>query len=220
MVRGVDPFEVVRGLYAITPDENDTDRLLARLGLALAGGARVVQYRNKTAAMAQKHEQATAILSLCRKHGVPLIVNDELELACAVDADGLHLGGTDGDLAAARARLGPGKLLGASCYDDIALAHAAKAQGADHVAFGSVFASGTKPGTRRAALDLFKQARAQIGLPLVAIGGLTPENAGPVIAAGADAIAVISALFDASDIGAQARVFTRLFASSTPGAAA
>jgi thiamine-phosphate pyrophosphorylase len=202
---------VIRGLYAIAPEDPDTDRLVARVEKALVGGARIVQYRDKSSVSTLKRAQASAILAVCRRYRARLIVNDELELACAIDADGLHLGTTDGDLAAARARLGSDKLLGASCYDDIALARTARGQGVDYVAFGSVFASTTKHSTRRVPLALFTEARREIGLPIVAIGGLTPENAGPVIAAGADAIAVISALFDAPDITEQAERFGRLF---------
>lgn len=200
-----------RGLYAITPDEADSDRLLARVGAALAGGAAIVQYRNKPAAPALRREQAQALLKLCRTANVPLIVNDDLELALAIDADGLHLGGDDGNLVAARARLGPAKLLGASCYNRIELALAARQAGADHIAFGAVFASSTKPAAVHAPLSLFMRARDEIGLPAVAIGGIDTSNAREVIQAGAHAIAVISALFDAPDIAARAREFHQLF---------
>lgn len=207
------PF-VIRGLYAITPEEPDTARLCTGLAAALRGGAAIVQYRNKLLPAPQRRAQAEALLALCRQYAVPLIVNDDLELACAIDADGVHLGRTDGDLAQARTRLRPGKLLGASCYDRFELAQQAVAHGADHVAFGSVFASATKPGNVRASLELFGRARAELGVPSVAIGGITPENASALIAAGADALAVISALFDASDVATQAQRFKQLFAGS------
>jgi thiamine-phosphate pyrophosphorylase len=200
-----------RGLYAITPDEVDTARLTALVRAALKGGAATVQYRNKAAPAVLRREQANALVALCRTYGAPLIVNDDLDLALSAGADGVHLGGDDGDLAAARRRLGRERLLGASCYDRLALAVAAAQQGADYIAFGSVFPSPTKPDAVRAPLALFGAARRTIGLPLVAIGGITVENAAAVIDAGADAIAVISALFDAPDVTARARAFQRLF---------
>ena len=206
--------EKIAGLYAITPEADDsvsgTARLLAAVAAALEGGARVVQYRNKRAAPAARLEHALGLSALCVKHGAVFIVNDDIDLALEVEADGVHLGKADGDIARARKRLGPSRLLGASCYDNLALASAARAAGADHLAFGSVFASTTKPGAVRAPLSLFAQARA-FNLPLVAIGGITTGNAGDVIAAGADAIAVISDLFDAPDVRARATQFTQLF---------
>lgn len=201
----------IAGLYAITPDLADTGELLRRARAALTGGARVVQYRNKTATPALRLTQARALQSLCAEHGVPLIINDHLDLALAVGAAGLHLGGDDGDIAAARARLGPGKVLGASCYDRIELAQSAIAAGADHIAFGSFFASSVKPGAVRPPLDLITRAKRQFKLPVVAIGGITPQNAPQLIAAGGDAVAVISALFAAPDIEAAAREFQSLF---------
>lgn len=200
-----------RGLYAITPDELDTERLAALVRAALSGGAAIVQYRNKAADIGLRHEQALALQRICRAAGVPLIVNDDLEIALAVDADGLHLGGEDGDLAAARHRLGPDKLLGASCYNRLDLAIEARDRGADHVAFGAMYVSSTKPGAIRAPLELFSQAADSVGLPAVAIGGITLDNAPPLIHAGAHATAVISALFDAPDVAQRARAFTRLF---------
>ena len=200
-----------RGLYAITPDEPDTERLLALVQAALNGGAAIVQYRNKAAAAELRHEQALALQRICRAAGVPLIVNDDLEIALAIDADGLHLGGEDGDLAAARSRLGPDKLLGASCYNRLELAIEARDLGADHVAFGAMYISSTKPGAIRAPLELFGQATASVGLPAVAIGGITLDNTPPLIRAGAHAAAVISALFNAPDVTQRARDFNRLF---------
>jgi thiamine-phosphate pyrophosphorylase len=202
-----------RGLYALTPDAADTAGLVAAVRAAVAGGASAVQYRNKAADVALARAQATALAAVCRSAGVPLIVNDDLELALSVDAAGVHLGAADGDLAVARARLGPGRLLGASCYDRLDDAVRAVAAGADYVAFGSVFASPTKPGARRAPLALFRDA-ARLGVPRVAIGGVTLDNARAAIAAGADALAVITALFEAGDIAAQARRFAALFATT------
>jgi thiamine-phosphate pyrophosphorylase len=204
----------IAGLYAITPETADTPEGTAHLIRcvhdAVAGGARVVQYRNKRAGHARRLEHALGLSAVCAQFGALLIINDDVELALEVEADGVHLGKSDGDIARARKRLGPKRRLGASCYNDLALAAAAHAAGADHVAFGSVFASTTKPGAVRAPLSLFAQARS-LKLPLVAIGGITTGNATEVTAAGADAIAVISDLFDAPDIRARATQFTQLF---------
>lgn len=192
----------LRGLYAITPPE------LSRVEEALASGALcALQYRAKAARAAERLREAERLAQLCHAHGVPLIVNDDLELALAVQADGVHLGREDGDLAAARARL-PGRLLGASCYDRAELAEHAVAAGADYVAFGSMFASPTKPAAVRAPLALLAL---ELGVPKVAIGGITLENAPRVLAAGADCLAVITDLFDAPDVAARARQYGRLF---------
>jgi len=213
----VDPVRVqatvaaVAGLYAITPEDTDTDRLARKVNLALAGGARLIQYRSKSLHAAARRAQAERLLGLCRRAGAPLIVNDDLELALAIGADGVHLGREDGDVAAARARLGADRLLGVSCYDRLDLAMAAVAAGADHVAFGSAFASPTKPEAVRAPTALFAQARTRLPVPIVAIGGITLENAPLVIEAGAHAVAVITALFDAEDIAAAAAAFRGLF---------
>ena len=198
------------GLYAITPDEPDTDILLRKAGEALRGGASALQYRNKTAGAELRLEQGRALAALCRAAGAAFIVNDDLALALELAADGAHLGADDGDLAEARQRLGPNKLLGASCYNRMELAEAAAQAGADYLAFGSVFSSGTKPGAVRAPLAIFAEARRSFALPLVAIGGITLQNAAQAFAAGADAVAVISALFDAADIAECAAGFTRL----------
>jgi thiamine-phosphate pyrophosphorylase len=200
-----------RGLYAITPEEPDTNRLLVLVRAALVGGAAAIQYRSKDATRALRREQARALVELCREYRAPLIVNDDVDIAGEAGADGAHLGAHDGDLVAARRQLGPDRLLGASCYNRLDLALAAKEAGADYVAFGSVFASPTKPGAVRAPLALFAEARRAVGLPLVAIGGITPVNAHLVIAAGADALAIISAVFAAPDVTARASEFQRLF---------
>jgi thiamine-phosphate pyrophosphorylase len=209
----------LRGLYAITPELDDSAALLERVTQALESAPRgwaALQYRRKRASREQRMREATALAALCRARKLPFIVNDDLALALACDADGLHLGQDDGSLAAARQALG-GKLLGASCYDDLERARAALAAGADHVAFGSVFASPTKPSARRAPLALFGEARAMFrrahapGVPLVAIGGITLENARSVIDAGADCVAVIADLFEARDVAARAREYARLF---------
>jgi len=201
----------IAGLYAITPDLADTDDLLYRVRAAIAGGTRVVQYRNKTADPQLRLTQARALQALCAARGVPLIINDHLDVALAVDSAGLHLGGDDGDIAAARARLGAGKLLGASCYDRLELAEAALAAGADHIAFGSFFASSVKPDAVRPPPDLVTRAKKRFNVPVVGIGGITPSNAPQLIRAGIDAVAIISAVFAAPDIEATAREFQSLF---------
>jgi thiamine-phosphate pyrophosphorylase len=200
----------LRGLYAVTPETGDTAGLCARVEECIAGGAALVQYRAKRIDKALALEQAGRLASMCRAHRVLFIVNDSIELAAAVDADGVHLGRDDRDLRGARAAL-PGKVIGVSCYNDPDLARRAAAAGADYVAIGSVFASGTKPNAPRATLENLAHARAGAGLPVAAIGGITVENAPRVVAAGADMLAVISALFDAPDVRAAARSFARLF---------
>ena len=203
------------GLYAITPDCADGEILLAKVRAALQfahlGGWAALQYRNKAAAPAQRAVEARALSALCRARGVPFIVNDDVELALASGADGVHLGRDDSALGAARRRLGD-RLLGASCYDRLDVARTALAAGADYVAFGSVYPSTTKPGAVRAPLGLFTAARA-LGAPIVAIGGITLERAGEILRAGADCLAVISDLFDAPDIAARARAYANLFAA-------
>ncbi|MDD5296235.1 MAG: thiamine phosphate synthase [Rhodocyclaceae bacterium] len=205
---------VLRGLYAVTPDTSDTSGLLLRLEQALRGGVRLVQYRNKLADATLKGEQAAALLSLCRRHQVPFLINDDLELALALGADGAHLGREDapvGGLAAARAALGSAKILGVSCYNELARAREAAAAGADYAAFGALFPSPTKPAALAASLDLFGQARRELGCGLCGIGGITLENAPRAIAAGADLLAVITDLFDAPDVEGRGAAYARLF---------
>jgi thiamine-phosphate pyrophosphorylase len=206
----------ISGLYAVTPDLADTPALIAAAEAALAGGARLLQYRNKPASAALRLTQARALLALCRKYRVPLIINDRLDLALEVPADGVHLGAEDGPLATARARLGPARILGASCYDRLEAALEAERLGADYVAFGSFFPSGVKPDAVRAPLALLREARRRLSVPVVAIGGITLENAPQLVAAGADSLAVISALFDAHDVALAARRFSALFAAREP----
>lgn len=204
----------LRGLYVITPRERDTARLVERVRASLEGGAAAVQYRAKDAPHDEALEQARALRALCARHGALFIVNDSARLAAAVGAHGVHLGRDDGEPSAARSLL-PGGLVGVSCYADPGRAHAAARAGADYVAIGSVFASPTKPNAVRAPLEAIAAARAA-GVPVVAIGGITPGNAGAAIAAGADMVAVISAVFDAPDIAAAARGFARLFEERQP----
>ena len=192
----------LRGLYAITPEGPDLE---AKVRAALQGGIALLQYRRKQGDAGE----AARIAALARAFGVPLIVNDDVSLAFEIGAAGVHLGREDGDLLAARRRMGSG-LLGASCYNELERARAAVAAGADYVAFGSVFPSPTKPHAVRAPLSLFVQAKA-LGVPLAAIGGINLQNAGTLVAAGADLLAVITDLFDAPDIRARARQYGKLF---------
>jgi thiamine-phosphate pyrophosphorylase len=201
----------LRGLYAITPDGLSGERLVERVGAALRGGALLVQYRDKQRDLRQQAEIAGALRTLCQQHGARLIVNDSVQLALAVDADGVHLGGSDGDLAAARCALGPAKLLGASCYADFELARQALAAGADYVAFGAVYRSPTKPQAPLAPLSLFARCRAELNVPCCAIGGITAANGAALVAAGADLLAVITDLFEANDVAARAKDFSQLF---------
>jgi len=205
---------MVRGLYAITPEVADTGLLVRQVSAALDGGARLVQYRNKNGSAALRVEQARALKAVCSARGAPLIVNDHLDVALEIDADGVHLGREDGAASAARQALGPHKLVGISCYGSIERARAAQREGADHVAFGSFFASRVKPGAVRAPIALLEQAKAELEVPIVAIGGITSENGGALVDAGADALAVISAIFDAPDIAASAARFGPLFGST------
>jgi thiamine-phosphate pyrophosphorylase len=198
---------MMRGLYAITPDLADTSALAAKVEQALKAGVAMLQYRNKIISKDKRLLQARELALLARGYGVPFIVNDDVEVALAVGANGVHLGKDDGELAAARAKL-PGRILGASCYGDLGQARAAVHAGASYVAFGSVFPSSTKPDAVRAPLSLF---RTRLGVPLCAIGGITVENAPELIAAGADLLAVISDLFDSPDIAARAAQYRKLF---------
>lgn len=201
----------IAGLYAVTPDIDDTPLLLAKAGAALAGGACLVQYRNKAAPAALRLVQARALLALCREYRAPLIINDHLDVALAAGADGVHLGASDGSLAAARERLGPRKILGASCYDRCENAVAAQQDGANYVAFGGFFPSSVKPGAVRAPLALLGEAKRRLAVPVIAIGGITLDNAPRLVGAGADGVAVISALFGASDVRLAAQRFSALF---------
>lgn len=203
----------IEGLYALTPELADTARLLDLVEQALEGGARLVQYRSKSDDVALRHEQAAELVELCHRHGVPLIVNDDVRLAALTDADGIHLGESDAPLHEARINLGPDRIIGVSCYQDLERARRLAAQGADYVAFGSVYPSPTKTAARPCPLSLITEAKRVLDVPVVAIGGITPENAPAVIAAGADALAVISGLFDAPDVRLAAARFASLFAT-------
>ncbi|MGY4515285.1 thiamine phosphate synthase [Lysobacter sp. HA18] len=199
-----------RGLYAITPDEADTGRLVARVAPVLDAGATVLQYRNKQADDALRREQALALQPLCHARGVPLIINDDWRLALRIGANGAHLGGDDGDVQEARRALGDTAIIGASCYDSLDRARDAANAGASYIAFGAFFPSGTKPDARRATPDLLRDS-ADLRLPRVAIGGITAANARILIAAGADLIAVIGGLFDSPGPRAATRAYIDCF---------
>ncbi|MFT4178820.1 MAG: thiamine phosphate synthase [Thermomonas sp.] len=198
-----------RGLYLITPDDPDPARLLARVQRVLPF-ASCLQLRNKVMDAATLHIAGAMLRGACHDVGVPFIVNDDAHLAAELHADGVHLGEDDGDIAAARALLGDAAIIGVSCYDDLQRARTLAAQGADYIAFGAFFPSPTKPNARRASLDLLRDSAA-FGLPRVAIGGITPDNATPLIDAGADLLAIISGVFDAPDPVAAARAYLSLF---------
>ena len=202
--------DMIRGLYAVTPDIADTDLLLAKVEAALQGGINLLQYRNKLANHKLQTQQARAILPLCRQYNVPLIINDSIKLCLTLDAEGVHLGADDGNLAEVRARLGDSKILGASCYNRFDLALSAQQQGASYVAFGACFASNTKPNAPVASLDLFTRAKTELTIPTVAIGGITLQNAPQVLQAGANSIAVIQAIFNVDDIKFAASQFISL----------
>jgi thiamine-phosphate pyrophosphorylase len=201
----------INGLYAITPDIDDTDLLLKKVEAALQGGIDILQYRNKRANFKLQTQQARVLLPLCRQFNVPMIMNDSVKLCIELDADGVHLGADDGDLAEVRTRIGQNKILGASCYNRFDLALTAQDQGADYVAFGACFTSNTKPNAPLAHLDLFKRARAELNVPSVAIGGINLQNAPQVIRAGADAIAIIQAIFTVDDVKSTSQQFSQLF---------
>lgn len=200
------------GIYAITDE-----RLCARVGLleavsaAIDGGAIIIQYRDKTSDPNQRRNEATALVGLCSERGVVSVINDDVELALAAGADGVHLGREDDDPYGARRRLGAGALIGVSCYDSLELARAAQSAGCDYVAFGSAYTSVTKPGAVHAPLELYRRAVAELSVPIVAIGGITPSNAPPLVEAGCRAVAVISGVFGAGDIRAAAAAYAACY---------
>jgi thiamine-phosphate pyrophosphorylase len=207
----------MRGFYLVTPDWDDTGRLLAATAAALRGGAALVQYRHKEAGAALRLEQATALLALCRRHGRRLVVNDHLNLCMRIDADGVHLGATDTAIAHARRALGREKIVGASCYGDLALAHAAQAAGASYLAFGGFYPSPVKRYAFVTPPALLATARAAFDLPLVVIGGMTPDKAAPLLAQGADMVAAITAVYGDPDPEAAARRMGALFGGAGGG---
>jgi thiamine-phosphate pyrophosphorylase len=204
------------GLYVITPalepaDEAHQHRLLDDVELALLGGARIVQYRDKSHDSNRRLAQAQQLLNLCHQHDAIFIVNDDVELAAAIHADGVHLGGEDAPIPQARENLGSKAIIGASCYNRLELAIQAQEQGADYVAFGRFFPSRTKPRAVQADVDLLRRAKAQLRIPVVAIGGITAQNGAQLIAAGTDMLAVVDAVFAQADIAAAARQLADCF---------
>jgi thiamine-phosphate pyrophosphorylase len=201
----------LKGLYLVTPDWDDTARLVEVSDAALRGGAALLQYRHKTAGDAQRREQASALLALCRRHGKPFIINDYPELCVELDADGVHVGGTDAAVAAVRALVGPDRIVGASCYGTFELAQAAQQAGASYVAFGGFYPSRIKKYEVSTPVDIVTRARDAIAVPNVVIGGMTRENSVPLVAAGADMVAVISSVYFADDPEGAARELVGLF---------
>ncbi|WP_423925651.1 thiamine phosphate synthase [Dokdonella sp.] len=198
----------LHGLYAITAGPRPD--LEAAVDAALAGGARIIQYRDKTRDRARRSKEAAILARACARFTVPLIINDDVELALECAAAGVHLGSDDEHIDVALERLGQDAIVGVSCYDSLQRAREMAAQGASYVAFGAFFPSYTKPGARKAGLDLLRYS-ADLGIPRVAIGGVTPDNAQALIDAGADCVAVVNALFGAANIEASARQFSNLF---------
>ena len=202
---------IIKGLYAITPDMADLNTLIHKTQLVIEGGAFMVQYRSKIQDNAVKMQQCAAILRLCREYGVPCIVNDDVEMCRILEADGVHLGENDDNIAEVRLILGEDAIIGSSCYDQLDRAKQAQKEGATYVAFGAVFPTPTKPNAPRATLELLREAKHEIHIPIVAIGGITVNNAHDVIEAGVDAIAVITSLFEAKTIKETAETFLKMF---------
>jgi thiamine-phosphate pyrophosphorylase len=210
--------EIMNGLYVVTPDWDDTGRLLAVSEMALQGGAALLQYRHKSAGPALRHEQASALQALCRRYSRSFIINDYVELCLELDADGIHIGDTDASVAKVRAAVGPTKIVGASCYGSLHLARDAWHAGASYVAYGGFYPSKVKQYPVTTAIDILAQSKAQIPLPNVVIGGMTQENAAPLVTAGADMVAAISSIYLADDPQAAAQAFVRLFDRMTAAA--
>ena len=204
----------ISGLYAITPDLENTNDLLNKVQQALEGRVQLIQYRNKLANEILRRKQAKLLLQLCREYGIPLIINDHLDLAIEIDADGLHLGQDDISVTKARNQFGQDKIIGASCYNNLNLAVQAEKDGADYVAFGAFFSSLTKPNTISVTMDLVDQAKKKISLPIVAIGGIKLANARTVIQGGCAAVAVCNDLFHAENIKTTATQYSQLFAEN------
>ena len=199
------------GLYLVTPDWDDTDQLIKVTEQTLLGGAAIVQYRHKFATAALREEQASALQALCRRFGVLFIINDHIDLCLSLDADGVHVGGTDVSVSVARKALGANKIVGASCYGDLDLAHSAFWAGASYIAFGGFYPSRVKKYPVTTPLDIVSNACSAIPLPNVVIGGMTAENCQPLIAAGAHMVAAISSVYLAMDPQAAARELVQLF---------
>lgn len=201
----------MQGLYLVTPNWDDTDQLVGHTAAALEAGAVMVQYRHKQADPRLRLQQGTALLALCRRHHRPLVINDHVDLCLTLGADGVHVGGSDVSVRAAREALGPGKIVGASCYGDLELARTAAREGASYVAFGGFYPSTVKRYSFVTQADMVTQARAALALPIVVIGGMTPANAAPLVDRGAHMVAAITSIYSAADPGAAARAFGQLF---------
>lgn len=201
----------MKGLYLVTPDWDDTERLVAASEAALRGGAALLQYRHKTASPELRREQAGRLHALCRRYGKPFIVNDFVDLCLALDADGIHVGGTDMAVAQVRAAVGPAKIVGASCYGSLQLARDAHAAGASYVAFGGFYPSRVKKYEVATQPAMVAEAKRELPLPVVVIGGMTQENARPLVAQGADMVAAISSVYMTDDPQAAAAGFAALF---------
>ncbi len=204
------------GLYIVTPDWDDTARLLEVTEQALLGGANIVQYRHKTASDELRKAQALALLGLCRRFNKPLIINDHLQLCLDIDADGLHVGGTDISVADARGKLGDGKILGASCYGDLELARTAVQGGASYIAFGGFYPSRIKKYAVTTPASIVGDAVREFDVPNVVIGGMTLENCQPLLAQGADMVAVISSVYMAEQPQKAALALVNLFSGKSP----
>lgn len=204
---------ILSGLYGITDQKlmPDLNSMLTQVESSLKGGTRIIQYRDKTSDEKQRLQQACALNELCKSYQIPLLINDDVELAKKCEAAGVHLGQSDGCVNAAREVLGPAAVIGVTCHDSLEFALQAESEGADYVAFGAFFPSKTKPNAKPAPLGLIKEVKAQVQLPIVAIGGISVDNAEQIISAGADMVAVVHALYAQPDIQATAEQFHQLF---------
>jgi len=202
---------IIKGLYAITPDMADSNSILQKTQLAIEGGAFMVQYRSKIQNRDVKMQQCAAILRLCREYKIPCVVNDDVDMCRVLEADGVHLGENDDNIVEVRRILGEDAIIGSSCYDQLNRAKLAQKEGASYVAFGAMFETSTKPIAPRATLELLREAKSQIQIPIVAIGGITMNNAHDVIETGIDAIAVINSLYESNSIKETAETLSSMF---------
>lgn len=201
----------MKGLYLVTPDWDDTDKLVAASEQAITGGATLLQYRHKTASDKLRAEQAEALLALCRRMKVPLIINDHVDLCMQLDADGIHVGGTDASVADVRTRIGKDKIIGSSCYGDLQLARDAAASGASYIAFGGFYPSRVKKYAVTTPPSIITRAMAELTLPICVIGGMTVDNSRPLVALGAHMVAAISSVYSTDDPRSAASAFAHLF---------
>lgn len=206
--------DLLKGLYAITDHNLCLERSISIEPLverAITGGAKIIQYRNKQSPRTERLQEARQLVELCRKHHAILLINDDVDLAVEVDADGVHLGQTDTSLAEARKRLGEDKIIGITCHNDLDLAREAQRGGADYVAFGRFFPSKSKPSAPPATISVLEKAHLELSIPVCAIGGITLDNASQLIEKGADMLAVVNDIFAAEDVARAAREFSKLF---------